>query len=96
MTWEEHEHAGFATLVLEPIGHQALCAIGAARGGRGAGAVQYRDRCSLAAVEHRDRGLIGIEQREWLAGGVGMDPPREAGQILPAIDDRQHYERCKA
>src|SRR5438874_13790807 len=45
------------------------------------------------SVEHRDGRLVRIEERERLAGAVGVDTPCEPGQVLPAIDDRQHCER---
>ena len=43
-----------------------------------------------AVVEHGERGLVRIQQHQLPGIGVGAYPSRQAAEVLPLVDDRQH------
>src|SRR5882757_5948787 len=57
--------------------------------------VEHDKLSAKAMVEHGNRGLIRIQQREGTASGVFVDVTGKRGQVLPAIDDRKNRESAQ-
>jgi len=101
---KQHQDTRRRSLVPEPFGHEMLRSdLGSGfgwvdrRGRTGCSSIcrrgQDRERCLESEVEHGDRRLIGVEQRQALVTGVDMNALGKSGQILPAVDDREHDDR---
>ena len=108
MAGEQYQDARRGACGVEPVGDDLLRTPRlAGRAGSAAGVcvacTRRIRRCRQngeprleAVIEHGDRGLVRVEQRQGLVRSVGMDSPRESGQVLPAVDDRQHHQRREA